>query len=80
MFKKESIEKIGVNNKKWQQLFQESVAKAPERLKRFSTVSDHPVQNLYTPLDIKDLDYSNDIGFPNQYPFTSGVHTTMYRG
>ncbi len=80
MFKKESIEKIGVDNKKWQQLFQESVEKAPERLKRFSTVSDHPVQNLYTPLDIKDLDYSNDIGFPNQYPFTRGIQPTMYRG
>jgi len=80
MFKKESIEKIGVNNEKWQQVYKESVAKASERLKRFSSVSDHPVQNLYTPLDIKDLDYSNDIGFPNQYPFTRGVQPTMYRG
>ncbi len=80
MFTKESIEKIGVDNKKWQKAFKESVAKAPERLKRFSTVSDHPVRNLYTPLDIKDLDYSNDVGFPNQYPFTRGVQPTMYRG
>jgi len=80
MFKKESIEKIGVDNKKWQQVFKESTSNAPERLKRFSTVSDHPVQNLYTPFDIKDLDYSNDIGFPNQYPFTRGVQPTMYRG
>lgn len=80
MFTKESIEKIGVDNKKWQKVFKESTSKAPERLKRFSTVSDHPVQNLYTPVDIKDLDYSNDIGFPNQYPFTRGVQPTMYRG
>jgi methylmalonyl-CoA mutase N-terminal domain/subunit len=80
MFTKESIEKIGVDTKKWQKVFKESTSKAPERLKRFSTVSDRPVQNLYTPLDIKDLDYSNDIGFPNQYPFTRGVQPTMYRG
>jgi len=80
MFKKESIEKIGVDNKKWQQVYNESVAKASERLQRFTTVSDHPVRNLYTPLDIKDLDYSNDVGFPNQYPFTRGVQPTMYRG
>lgn len=80
MFTKESIEKIDVDTKKWQKVFKESIAKAPERLKRFSTVSDRPVQNLYTPLDIKDLDYSNDIGFPNQYPFTRGVQPTMYRG
>ncbi|MGM0382595.1 MAG: acyl-CoA mutase large subunit family protein [Thermodesulfobacteriota bacterium] len=80
MFTKESIEKIGVDNKKWQQVYKEVVAKNSERLNRFSTVSDHPVKNLYTPLDIEDLDYSNDIGFPNQYPFTRGVQPTMYRG
>ncbi|MBW1613110.1 MAG: methylmalonyl-CoA mutase family protein [Deltaproteobacteria bacterium] len=80
MFTKESIEKIDVENKKWQQVYNKSVAKTPERLTRFSSVSDHPVQNLYTPLDIKDLDYSNDIGFPNQYPFTRGVQPSMYRG
>ena len=80
MFTKESIEKIDGDTKKWQKIYKESVAKAPERLKRFSTVSDRPVQNLYTPSDIKDIDYSNDIGFPNQYPFTRGVQPTMYRG
>jgi len=80
MFTKESIEKIDGDTKKWKKIYKESITKAPERLKRFSTVSDHPIQNLYTPLDIKDLDYSNDIGFPNQYPFTRGVQPTMYRG
>jgi len=80
MFTKESIEKIDADTKKWQKMYQESTAKASERLKRFSTVSDHPVKNLYTPSDIKDLDYTNDIGFPNQYPFTRGVQPTMYRG
>jgi methylmalonyl-CoA mutase N-terminal domain/subunit len=49
-------------------------------LKRFSTVSDRPIRNLYTPLDTRDLDYSRDIGFPGQYPFTRGVQTSMYRG
>jgi methylmalonyl-CoA mutase N-terminal domain/subunit len=80
MFTKENIEKIDGDKKKWEKIYKESIAKAPERLKRFSTVSDRPVQNLYTPLDIKDLDYSNDIGFPNQYPFTRGIQPTMYRG
>jgi methylmalonyl-CoA mutase N-terminal domain/subunit len=80
MFKDETIEKIAGDAKKWQGMYQESVAKSPERLPRFSTVSDHPIKNLYTPLDIKDLDYSHDIGFPNQYPFTRGVQPTMYRG
>jgi len=80
MFTKESIEKIDGDTKKWKKIYKESIAKAPERLKRFSTVSDRPIQSLYTPLDNKDLDYSNDIGFPNQYPFTRGIQPTMYRG
>ena len=80
MPKKESLERIEVDTKEWQQVFKESISKTLERLKRFSTVSDRPIRNLYTPLDIKDLDYSNDIGFPGQYPFTRGVQPSMYRG
>ncbi|UCH00336.1 MAG: methylmalonyl-CoA mutase family protein [Deltaproteobacteria bacterium] len=80
MFNKKDLEAIEADDKKWQQVFKESVSKTPERLKRFSTVSDRPVQNLYTPLDTKDLDYSKDIGFPGQYPFTRGIQPSMYRG
>ena len=39
-----------------------------------------PEQGLYTPLDIKDTDYAQDIGFPGVYPYTRGVQSTMYRG
>jgi methylmalonyl-CoA mutase N-terminal domain/subunit len=67
MFNKKDLEGIAADNKRWQRIFKESVSKTPERLKRFSTVSDRPIQNLYTPLDLKDLDYSKDIGFPGQY-------------
>ena len=80
MFNKKNLEGIAVDNEKWQRLFKESVSKTPEKSDRFSTVSDRPVQNLFTPLDIKDLDYSKDIGFPGQYPFTRGVQPSMYRG
>ena len=80
MPKKESLERIEVDAKEWQRVLKESISKSPERLKKFSTVSDRPIQNLYTPLDIKDLDYSNAIGFPGQYPFTRGVQPSMYRG
>jgi len=80
MFNKKDLEGIAVARRRWQQIFKESVSKAPERLQRFSTVSDRPIQNVYTPLDMEDLDYSKDIGFPGQYPFTRGVQPTMYRG
>ncbi len=46
----------------------------------FTTVSAEPVEPLYTPDDAEDLDYTRDLGFPGQYPFTRGVYPTMYRG
>jgi methylmalonyl-CoA mutase N-terminal domain/subunit len=80
MFNKVSLEKIVEHRQQWRRIFQKSISIIPERLKRFSTVSDRPIQNLYTPLEIQDLDYCNDIGFPGLYPFTRGVQPSMYRG
>ncbi|MDX9917869.1 MAG: methylmalonyl-CoA mutase family protein [Gudongella sp.] len=56
------------------------LSKFPERKEVFSTGSDKEVERLYTPLDIKDTDYENDLGFPGEYPYTRGVQPTMYRG
>ena len=52
----------------------------PERMETFMTTSSAPVERLYTPLDTADLDYTRDLGFPGEYPFTRGVHSTMHRG
>jgi methylmalonyl-CoA mutase N-terminal domain/subunit len=57
----------------------EASAKVPPRLRRFSTWSDVEVPDLLTPADVT-VDYSNDLGFPGQFPFTRGVQPTMYRG
>ncbi len=56
-----------------------SIGKLPERADEFITASSEPVARLYTPLDIPDSDYTADLGFPGEYPFTRGVHPTMYR-
>ncbi len=56
------------------------LSRFPEMDKRFSTISDMEIKNLYTPEDIADLDYERDLGNPGQYPFTRGVQPTMYRG
>ena len=37
-------------------------------------------QKAYTPGNISRLDFLRDIGFPNQYPYTRGVQSSMYRG
>ncbi len=59
---------------------QRAVSKFPERESSFKTTSDIELKRLYTPIDIKDTDYLNDIGFPGEFPFTRGVQPTMYRG
>lgn len=54
--------------------------KAPERKKKFITVSNEEINRLYTPEDLKDFDYDRDLGYPGEYPYTRGVYPTMYRG
>ncbi len=51
-----------------------------ERHDRFATVSNLEVDRLYTPADVADLDYGEDLGFPGEEPYTRGVYPTMYRG
>jgi len=59
---------------------EKSLKNLPERRSVFLTTSSEPVQSLYTPLDVADLDYLEDLGLPGEYPFTRGIHPTMYRG
>lgn len=59
---------------------QKALSKFPERKPVFKTSSDIEFKRLFTPLDIEQLDYVNDLGFPGEYPFTRGVQPTMYRG
>jgi len=80
MFKEEKLKKVQEEKKRWIEDLSKILCETPERLSRFSTVSDLEIKGLYTPEDIKDIDYSRDIGFPGVYPFTRGVQPSMYRG
>lgn len=51
-----------------------------EKSKRFSTISDLEIKELYTPDDIRNFEYKKDLADPGQFPFTRGIHRTMYRG
>ncbi len=51
-----------------------------ERKERFATVSNLEVDRLYTPTDVAELDYLEDLGFPGEEPYTRGVYPTMHRG
>ena len=56
------------------------ISKSPEREPSFKTTSHIELKRLYTPLDVGDLDYCGELGFPGEFPFTRGVQPTMYRG
>ncbi|MFD1599595.1 acyl-CoA mutase large subunit family protein [Halobellus rarus] len=52
-----------------------------ERKDRFTTdTGGQAVERLYTPEDVSDLDYGDDLGFPGEEPYTRGVYPTMHRG
>ncbi len=79
-FDNKIFDDIEKGNKKWQKELDEVFEARPERLTRFSTVSDKEINRLYTPADVRDQDFMEDIGFPGDYPFTRGVQPSMYRG
>src|SRR4030043_425710 len=56
------------------------ISKSPEREPSFKTTSHIELKRLYTPLDLAELDYCGELGFPGEFPFARGVQPTMYRG
>jgi len=58
----------------------ETLQNFPERQERFITTSSEPVERLYTPLDLENMDYAQRLGLPGEYPYTRGIHPTMHRG
>ncbi len=54
--------------------------KAVETKDERSTPSGIPLKAFYSPADIAHLDYIRDLGMPGQYPYTRGIHESMYLG
>jgi len=80
-FDPENIERLKQDKARWErETLGPHADRAPEWSDRFTTVSGKPIERLYTPLDVPELDYQKDLGFPGEYPFTRGVQPTMYRG
>jgi len=52
----------------------------PERRKVFENLSGIALSPMYTPRDIVSVDYTRDLGFPGEFPYTRGIYPTMYRG
>jgi methylmalonyl-CoA mutase N-terminal domain/subunit len=81
MFDKEKMEQVKQERKRWEQTTLPSwLRQSKERKDAFRNHSGMLIKRLYTPEDVENLDYLGNLGFPGEYPFTRGVHATMYRG
>ncbi len=77
MFKEDKLNEIKKERQRWEE---ETLPKFKNRDAKFVTVSSKPIKPLYTPEDIENLDYQEDLSFPAEYPYTRGVQGNMYRG
>ena len=64
----------------WEEgILKRTLEKSKERKENFRATS-FPVQRLYDPDAVSELDYEKDLGYPGAFPYTRGVQPTMYRG
>jgi methylmalonyl-CoA mutase N-terminal domain/subunit len=81
MFDRDKLAALRARKRQWEQeTLHPTLTKHPERKETFTTTSSEPVERLYTPLDVADLEYERDLGFPGETPYTRGIHATMHRG
>jgi len=77
MFDKKFIEESNNRKKKWDKDAEKFRGKKSRS--RFITVSGEEIKELYTPSDVNGSRFFEKVGFPGEYPYTRGVHHTMYR-
>jgi methylmalonyl-CoA mutase N-terminal domain/subunit len=82
MFEQDDLEAIRSTKEEWEEdSYGPTVDRFGERKDTFTTDTEgQEVDPLYTPADMADFDYEEDIGFPGEDPYTRGVYPTMYRG
>lgn len=81
MLDKDKLAQIKETHDKWEdKVATKTLPKQPERNQEFMTSSGVEIKRLYTPEDVENLDYLEDLNYPGEYPFTRGVQPTMYRG
>ena len=75
MLSPEDIKRLKEKGAGWR----EESASASQRKPDYKTLSQIPVEQVYTPGNLEQTDYIRDIGLPGEYPFLRGVHPTGYR-
>ncbi len=75
------LDKVKKEQVRWKKdKFDRALENSENKRRDFTTVSGRKIQELYSPGDLDDFDYLRDLNFPGEYPYTRGIHPTMYRG
>ncbi|GGJ04390.1 methylmalonyl-CoA mutase [Halobellus salinus] len=82
MFDPDDLQTIREGKREWEaETLSPTLDRFGERREAFTTdTGGQDVRRLYTPADVSDLDYDDDLGFPGEAPYTRGVYSTMHRG
>ncbi len=81
MFNKDEIKKVKQLREEWENnTLKKTLERFPERKEKFVTGSGKEVARLYTPDNLEEFDYTKELNFPGEFPYTRGVQPTMYRG
>ena len=75
MFSTEELDRIRQQG----QLWREKNSDRSERKAAYKTLSQIPVETVYTPEDLEGADYLDEIGLPGEFPYLRGVHPGGYR-
>ncbi|MCX6066881.1 MAG: methylmalonyl-CoA mutase family protein, partial [Chloroflexi bacterium] len=80
MYERKKLAELNDSLTLWEQNnLKQALSALPERRDQFLTTSSEPINRLYTPADVADLDYEQDLGQPGEYPYTRGVQATLHR-
>jgi methylmalonyl-CoA mutase N-terminal domain/subunit len=76
----EKTRSLAEEQERWEQLtLLPFTERRPESRATFRTQGGLPLERLYTPEHLAELDYVRDLGFPGAFPYTRGPYPTMYR-
>ncbi len=80
-YRDDLIKRLDKEVERWRrETLPKSTRRFPEREERFTTLSGIEVKHFYTPADLRRFNYFEKLGLPGEYPYTRGIHATMYRG
>ncbi len=81
MYDPKKLSELQHSQKNWEKnTLTPALSSFPERQDEFITTSSEPIERVYTPLDLQNMELERDLGMPGEYPYTRGVHATMHRG